>query len=164
MCPLLIFWRIISLTTCCVLGGPLNFRYLREPPHCFVEGTNSRQMSVGLTPAAVVVTFSLLSPHVRTLLSVVFINIGGLFILSQVRIFWRVYAINLKGAGGGRLNLSWLYYDVSFKVFKSLRYHTIQINHQLDATISPVYYLDVYLQLNLFRASSRPSSVAQQLQ
>jgi hypothetical protein len=40
---------------------------------------------------------------------------------------------------------------------------TIQINHKLDATISPVYYPDVYLQLNMFRASSRPSSGAQQL-
>jgi hypothetical protein len=30
--------------------------------------------------------------------------------------------------------------------------HLIQINHQPDATISPVYYLDVYLQLNMFRA------------
>ena len=45
-----------------------------------------------------------------------------------------------------------------------MHHHTIQINHQLDATISPVYYLDVYLQLNMFRASSRPSSGAQQLQ
>jgi hypothetical protein len=34
----------------------------------------------------------------------------------------------------------------------------IQINHQLDATVSPVYYPDVYLQLNMFRTSSRPSS------
>jgi hypothetical protein len=47
-----------------------------------------------------------------------------------------------------------------FKVCKSVHHHTIQINHQLDATISPVYYLDVYLQLNMFRASSRPSSGA----
>jgi hypothetical protein len=30
--------------------------------------------------------------------------------------------------------------------------------------MSPVYYPDVYLQLNMFRASSRPSSGAQQLQ
>jgi len=37
----------------------------------------------------------------------------------------------------------------------------IQITHQLDATISPVYYLDVYLQLNMFRASPCPSSGAQ---
>jgi hypothetical protein len=40
----------------------------------------------------------------------------------------------------------------------------IQINHQPDATISPVYYPDIYLQLNMFWASSRPSSGAQQLQ
>jgi hypothetical protein len=41
---------------------------------------------------------------------------------------------------------------------------TVQINQQLDATVSPVYYLDVYLQRILFQASSRPSSGAQQLQ
>jgi len=40
----------------------------------------------------------------------------------------------------------------------------ISNNHQLDAIISPVCYPDVYLQLNMFRASSRPSSGAQQLQ
>jgi hypothetical protein len=45
-----------------------------------------------------------------------------------------------------------------------VHHHTIEINHQLDATISPVYYLNVYLQINVFRASSRPSSGAQQLQ
>jgi hypothetical protein len=28
-----------------------------------------------------------------------------------------------------------------FKVFKSVHHHTIQINHHLDATISPAYYL-----------------------
>jgi hypothetical protein len=28
-----------------------------------------------------------------------------------------------------------------FKVYKSVQHHTIQINHQLDATIFPVYYL-----------------------
>jgi hypothetical protein len=47
---------------------------------------------------------------------------------------------------------------IKFKVCKSVHHHTIQIKHQLDATVSPVYYPDVYLQLNLFRASSRPSS------
>jgi len=51
-----------------------------------------------------------------------------------------------------------------FKVCKSVHHRTIQINHQLDATVSPVYYPDVYLQLNMFRASSRPSSEDQQLQ
>jgi hypothetical protein len=40
----------------------------------------------------------------------------------------------------------------------------IQIIHRLDATISPVYDPDVYLQLNMFREFSRPSSGAQQLQ
>jgi hypothetical protein len=42
--------------------------------------------------------------------------------------------------------------------------NSIQINHQLDATVSPVYYPNGYLQLNMFRASSRPSSGAKQLQ
>jgi hypothetical protein len=44
-------------------------------------------------------------------------------------------------------------------------YDSIQINHQLDATIlsTPVYYPDVYSQLSMFQASSRPSSRAQQL-
>jgi len=40
---------------------------------------------------------------------------------------------------------------------------TIQINHQPDATVSPVYYPDVYLQLNMFRAFFCPSSGAQWL-
>jgi hypothetical protein len=42
--------------------------------------------------------------------------------------------------------------DALFKVCKSVHHHTIQINHRLDATISPVYYPDVYLQLSMFRA------------
>jgi hypothetical protein len=45
-----------------------------------------------------------------------------------------------------------------------MRHRTIHLNHQLNATVSPVYYLDIYLQLNMFRASSHPSSGAQQLQ
>ena len=52
----------------------------------------------------------------------------------------------------------------AFKVCKSVHHYTTQINHQLDATVFPVYYPDVYLQLNMFRASSRPSPGAQQLQ
>jgi hypothetical protein len=52
----------------------------------------------------------------------------------------------------------------TFKVCKSVHHHTIQINHQLDATISPVLLLDIYLQFNMFWASSRPSPGAQQLQ
>jgi len=49
--------------------------------------------------------------------------------------------------------------DESRKILKE-----VQINYQLDATVFPVYYPDVYLQLKMFRASSRPSSGAQQLQ
>jgi len=45
-----------------------------------------------------------------------------------------------------------------------MHHHTLQIIHQLDATISPVYYPDIYLQLNMFQASSCPSSGAQELQ
>jgi hypothetical protein len=41
-----------------------------------------------------------------------------------------------------------------------VQHHTFQIKYQLDATISPVYYIDVYLQLDMFRASSCPSSGA----
>jgi hypothetical protein len=37
----------------------------------------------------------------------------------------------------------------------------IQINHQPDATIFPVYYPDVYLQLNMFQVFSHPSSGTQ---
>jgi len=39
--------------------------------------------------------------------------------------------------------------------------YLIPINHQLDTTVPPVYYPDVYLQLNMFRVSSHPSSGAQ---
>jgi hypothetical protein len=41
---------------------------------------------------------------------------------------------------------------------------SIQIDHQPDATVFSVYYPDVYLQLNMFRAFSRPSSGAQRMQ
>ena len=50
--------------------------------------------------------------------------------------------------------------DVCFKYFVLLHFLLVQINHHLDPTIPPVYYPDVYLQLNMFRASSRPSSGA----
>jgi hypothetical protein len=54
--------------------------------------------------------------------------------------------------------------NVKFKVCKSVHHRTIQINHQPDATVFSVYYPDVCLQLNMFRAFSRPSSGAQWLQ
>jgi hypothetical protein len=51
-----------------------------------------------------------------------------------------------------------------FKVCKSVHRHTIQINHLLDAKFFFSLLLDVYLQLNMIRASSHTSSRAQQLQ
>jgi len=58
-------------------------------------------------------------------------------------------------------------YDISHlrvKVCKSVHHHTIQINQPTKCNNSSSLLLDVYVQLNMFRASSRPSSVAQQLQ
>ena len=43
-------------------------------------------------------------------------------------------------------------------------YYNARSTNQLDATVSQVYYPDVYFQLNMFQASSHPSSGAQQLQ
>ena len=54
--------------------------------------------------------------------------------------------------------------NVKFKVCKSVHHRTIQINHQPDAHNFSVYYLDVCLQLNVFRAFSFQSSGAQWLQ
>jgi len=52
----------------------------------------------------------------------------------------------------------------NFKVRKSVHHHTIQINQPTRCNNFSSLLLDVYLQLNMFRASSRPSSEAQQLQ
>jgi len=46
----------------------------------------------------------------------------------------------------------------------AIQIRKVQTNHQPDATIFPVYYPDVYLQLNMFQAFSRPSSGARWLQ
>jgi hypothetical protein len=51
-----------------------------------------------------------------------------------------------------------------FKVCKSVHHHTIEINHPTRRNNFSILLLDVYLQLNMFQASSRPSSGAQQLQ
>ena len=51
-----------------------------------------------------------------------------------------------------------------FKICKSVNYHKIQINHPTKCNNFSSLLLDIYLQLNMFRASSRPSSEAQQLQ
>jgi len=49
---------------------------------------------------------------------------------------------------------------LTFKVCKSVHHHTIQINHQLDATISPVYYLTFIYSLTCF---GRPHAHHQEL-
>ena len=49
-------------------------------------------------------------------------------------------------------------------VCKSVHHHTIQINQPTRCNNFSSLLLDVYLQLKMFRASSRPSSGAQQLQ
>jgi hypothetical protein len=53
---------------------------------------------------------------------------------------------------------------LNFKVCKSMHHHTIQINQATRCKIFSSLLFDVYVQLNMFRASSRPSSGAQQLQ
>ena len=45
-----------------------------------------------------------------------------------------------------------------------MHHSTIKINHQPEATVFQSFYPDVHLQLNIFRAFSRPSSGAQWLQ
>jgi hypothetical protein len=53
---------------------------------------------------------------------------------------------------------------VDFKVCKSVHHHTFQINQPTTCNSLSSLLLDVYVQLNMFRASSRPSSGTQQLQ
>jgi len=51
-----------------------------------------------------------------------------------------------------------------FKVCKSVHHHTFQINQPTWCNNFSRLLLDVYVQLNMFRVSSRPLSGAQQLQ
>ena len=51
----------------------------------------------------------------------------------------------------------------AFKVCKSVHHHTFQIKQPTRCNNSSSLLLGVYIQLNMFRASSRPSSGAQQL-
>ena len=54
-----------------------------------------------------------------------------------------------------------------FKICKSVKFvhrRTFQINQPNGCNSFSSLFLDVYVQLNMFRASSRPSSGAQQLQ
>jgi len=45
-----------------------------------------------------------------------------------------------------------------------VHHHTIEINQPTKCNNFSSLLFDIYLQLNMFRASSRPSSGAQQLQ
>jgi len=51
-----------------------------------------------------------------------------------------------------------------FQVSKSVHHHTIHMNQPTRCNNFSSLLLDVYVQLNMFWASSRPSSGAQQLQ
>ena len=51
-----------------------------------------------------------------------------------------------------------------FKVCQSMHHHTIKVNQPTRCNNFSSLLFDVYVQLNMFRASSRPSSGAQQLQ
>jgi len=62
----------------------------------------------------------------------------------------------------GRILMKFVFEE--FKVCKSVHHHTIQINQPTRCNNFSTLLLDVYVQLNMFRPSSRPSSGAQQLQ
>ena len=64
----------------------------------------------------------------------------------------------------GTIVLQNLNLNLMFKACKSVHHHIIQINQPTKCNNSSSLLLDVYIQLNMFRASSRPSSGAQQLQ
>jgi hypothetical protein len=63
-----------------------------------------------------------------------------------------------------RLRIKWVKLIFKFKVFKSVHHHTSQLNQPTRCNDFSSLLFDIYLQLNMFRASSRPSSGAQQLQ
>jgi hypothetical protein len=66
-----------------------------------------------------------------------------------------------------RIVITKMHSDIYFylvKVCKSVHYHTIPINQPTRCNNFLSLLLDVYVQLNMFRASSHPSSGAQQLQ
>jgi hypothetical protein len=63
-----------------------------------------------------------------------------------------------------RIGQLWNMWECKFKVCKSVHHHIIQINQPTRRNNFSRLLIDVYLQLNMFWASSRPSSGAQQLQ
>jgi hypothetical protein len=61
-------------------------------------------------------------------------------------------------------NVLLLLIHFSSKVCKSVHHHTFKINQPTKCIHFSSILLDVYVQLSMFRASSHPSSEAQQLQ
>jgi hypothetical protein len=55
-------------------------------------------------------------------------------------------------------------YSCKFKVCQSVHHHTIQINQPTRCNNISSLLLEFYVQLNMFRTSSRPSSGAQLMQ
>jgi hypothetical protein len=72
----------------------------------------------------------------------------------KLRVVCEVRNRRTRGGGG----------SFKFKVCKSVHHHTVHINQPTRCNNFSSLLLDVYVQLNMFRASSRPSSGAQQLQ
>jgi hypothetical protein len=75
--------------------------------------------------------------------------------------------VRRKSPNSHRTNLCeilYLRYFYLFKVCKSVHHHTVQMNQPTRWNSFSGLLLDVYIQLNVFLASSRPSSGAQQLQ
>jgi hypothetical protein len=78
-----------------------------------------------------------------------------LFMISTVLYYYVLYFGIIIS-----VHCDWL----QFKVCKSVHHHTIPINQPTRCNNFSSLLLDVYVRLNMFRASSRPSSGAQQLQ
>jgi len=71
----------------------------------------------------------------------------------------------LEGSGKQRgLQIKWYTSASKFKFCKSMHHHTIEINQATRCKNSSILLLDVYVQLNMLWASSRPLSGAQQQQ
>jgi hypothetical protein len=81
---------------------------------------------------------------------------------------WVGGTFNVTQADGGEFKLfasGRVDSAVDMWVAEKLRpYETVQINQPTGCNNFPSLLLDVYVQLNMFRASTRPSSGAQQLQ
>jgi hypothetical protein len=72
-------------------------------------------------------------------MTIVLLHVTAIYWMFPVPLFIKEFFCQVNIFTGfricGRIRLA------KFKVCKSVHRHTIQINHQLDATIFPVYYL-----------------------